>query len=965
MRKNVRLQQENFKKNVLSVMFLTILFAVYFFTNGSVASAATLYMGPEETYKNLQDAMAAMSSGDTLIIRDGIYTGEENVIDEAHQPPNGSPSTYTIIKAEHAGQVVFDGEYKRRMFAIRRPGACYMQFEGLIWAHSNNTNLVVTYNSSSPVHHIKFIKCGAYDAGHFDANNPTGGNGFVIAYANHILFEDCYVFGNFRYGFYAGKAAEQIIFRRCVARIDSSNSVTGISAFTAYDSRKVEFQNCIAIDMDNANKYYLHEGIHSDAHGPRGFMVRDTGDGYDTSEIYIRGGIVLNMASGTPMMGTSGGTPNVQVENTVFWHSHFGSRLRSGGVAFNKCTFGDIDGTDAWLASAIAIESGSKPVTNSIFYGILHDYAAEANGSYSSADYNCFFNNPAGNFASNWDRGPHTLCSENGSAIDPIDGSPGNGKPALKYLVRIEDGSDLKGAASDGGDIGATILYKIGRDGTLWGDPGYNEVTNESLWPFPNEDLIKQQMSQYSYDADGDGNPEITGKRGFCADGNGLYGGPITLTSYIWEYLGNPCPAEICGGSGGGSENNPPTANAGSDQTITDTDGNGNEQVTLDGSGSSDAVQISVNAPSGEEASTITKKINFQPAGRPIPDGFEADYGYVWDAGRGYGWDADVTGKARDKAVNPDQLLDTYIYADDSVRTWETALPNGTYHVSLSVGEPEYYRGNHKVILEGEQVIYGSTAPNEYITVENHLVDVEDGRFTVQIGGGVPIGGQDPWGLTDLNYIIIEGDSGSALPPPDSLVARPESSIDLSWSSVTGAVGYNVYRSTTHGSGYVKINSDPVAGTSYVDENTIPGATYYYVVTSLNSDGVESAYSPEASATEPLAPPANQPPVIPSQSFTATPSSLNNPGETTTFNVSATDPDGDSLTYTINFGDGTANGSGSQVVHTYKAVAGEDPPYIYTATVTVSDGHGHSVGQSLQVTVNDIPPAEPTNVSAN
>ena len=38
----------------------------------------------------------------------------------------------------------------------------------------------------------------------------------------------------------------------------------------------------------------------------------------------------------------------------------------------------------------------------------------------------------------------------------------------------------------------------------------------------------------------------VSGNRGFAADGNGLYGGPITLTSYIWEYLGNPCPADIC-----------------------------------------------------------------------------------------------------------------------------------------------------------------------------------------------------------------------------------------------------------------------------------------------------------------------------------------------------------------------------------------------------------------------------------
>jgi len=146
---------------------------------------------------------------------------------------------------------------------------------------------------------------------------------------------------------------------------------------------------------------------------------------------------------------------------------------------------------------------------------------------------------------------------------------------------------------------------------------------------------------------------------------------------------------------------------------------------------------------------------------------------------------------------------------------------------------------------------------------------------------------------------------------------------------------------------------------SYVHTNLDPTKHYYY---SAFSYDISNNYSQTAYAdAQPLSP--NNAPVI--QSFTATPSSLNNPGETTTFNVSATDPDGDALTYTISFGDGTANGSGSQVVHTYKAVAGEDPPYIYTATVTVSDGHGHSVGQSLQVTVNDIPPAEPTNVSSN
>ncbi len=98
----------------------------------------------------------------------------------------------------------------------------------------------------------------------------------------------------------------------------------------------------------------------------------------------------------------------------------------------------------------------------------------------------------------------------------------------------------------------------------------------------------------------------------------------------------------------------------------------------------------------------------------------------------------------------------------------------------------------------------------------------------------------------------------------------------------------------------------------------------------------------------------NVPPTI--GSFTTTPSSLNNPGETTTFNVSATDPDGDSLTYTVNFGDGTANGSGSQVEHTYETKG------TYTAEVTVNDGNGNTVGEFLQITVDDVPPTKPTSV---
>ena len=184
--------------------------------------------------------------------------------------------------------------------------------------------------------------------------------------------------------------------------------------------------------------------------------------------------------------------------------------------------------------------------------------------------------------------------------------------------------------------------------------------------------------------------------------------------------------------------------------------------------------------------------------------------------------------------------------------------------------------------------------------------------------------------------------------------------VHFQWGSSSGVVeGYRIYYGFTHQGPYPNLlvevgsRSTTIDCTATLDE----GVTYYLVVRAYNSYG-ESGNSNEVKwPSGPLPPPDNVPPTI--NSFTCTPSTLNNPGESTTFNVSATDPDGDSLTYTINFGDGTANGSGSQVVHTYETQG------TYTAEVSVDDGNGHTVAESLQVTVNDIPPTKPTNVTAN
>ena len=74
----------------------------------------------------------------------------------------------------------------------------------------------------------------------------------------------------------------------------------------------------------------------------------------------------------------------------------------------------------------------------------------------------------------------------------------------------------------------------------------------------------------------------------------------------------------------------------------------------------------------------------------------------------------------------------------------------------------------------------------------------------------------------------------------------------LGWTASTSTVsGYNVYRGTTSGGPYTKMNSTLVTTTTSADSTVLSGLTYFYVVTAVDSNNVESAYSNEASAVIP------------------------------------------------------------------------------------------------------------------
>ena len=75
--------------------------------------------------------------------------------------------------------------------------------------------------------------------------------------------------------------------------------------------------------------------------------------------------------------------------------------------------------------------------------------------------------------------------------------------------------------------------------------------------------------------------------------------------------------------------------------------------------------------------------------------------------------------------------------------------------------------------------------------------------------------------------------------------------IALDWynNSESDLAGYNVYRSTTSGSGFAKLNTTLIMFSNYADTNVVAATTYYYKTTATDNSGNESTFSTEIAVT--------------------------------------------------------------------------------------------------------------------
>ncbi len=103
-----------------------------------------------------------------------------------------------------------------------------------------------------------------------------------------------------------------------------------------------------------------------------------------------------------------------------------------------------------------------------------------------------------------------------------------------------------------------------------------------------------------------------------------------------------------------------------------------------------------------------------------------------------------------------------------------------------------------------------------------------------------------------VSFVSNATNSPATVTMTGSGTAPQPHSVDLSWDASTSVVnGYYVYRGSQTGGPYSRINSTPQVGTGFTDSTVASGNTYFYVVTAVDSNSVESLNSNEVQTAVP------------------------------------------------------------------------------------------------------------------
>jgi len=215
-----------------------------------------------------------------------------------------------------------------------------------------------------------------------------------------------------------------------------------------------------------------------------------------------------------------------------------------------------------------------------------------------------------------------------------------------------------------------------------------------------------------------------------------------------------------------------------------------------------------------------------------------------------------------------------------------------------------------------------------------------------------------------VDFLVF--DSAAPAAPTGMAATAGNSTVSLDWAnnSEPDLAGYNVWRSTTSGGPYTKINGTLLASSAYVDNTAVNFTTYYYVATAVDNaiPANESPYSSQVSAQ----PQDTTPPAAPTglaatagNSTVALDWNNNSEGDLGGYNVWRSTTSGgpytklhDSLVASSAYAENTA---------------ANFTTYYYVVTAVDNAPNANQSGNSAQVSAqpqDTTPPAAPTGLAA-
>ncbi|KAA9088938.1 PA14 domain-containing protein, partial [Microbacterium radiodurans] len=308
----------------------------------------------------------------------------------------------------------------------------------------------------------------------------------------------------------------------------------------------------------------------------------------------------------------------------------------------------------------------------------------------------------------------------------------------------------------------------------------------------------------------------------------------------------------------------------------------------VDAAGNASAQAATVSATVPVPTGDLVGSYDFTTAAGALAPGYTRDSGAPYSDAAGYGWvtadgdgpfDFSKNSRVRTElnGITDSRLTslmhmqygtasstnpDLGVVAEQGV--WERAVPNGRYSVVVAAGDTSNgnFDSSHTVVVEGVTAIdhFAGAAP---VYFEQGIVEVEvtDGKLSIAAG-------TDPTTKnTKISFVQIFKLPTPALGTVPGLAAAfvdETDSVQVTWSAVAGATGYNVYRSTTSPvPTETPFNATPISGTSFTDADVDADTTYHYTVVAVSPDAPASAPAGEVSVSVPAEPVVVTPPAAP------------------------------------------------------------------------------------------------------